>query len=139
MPVHDWDGIADGTFHALHTFWVAGLASTLNAGLLPAGYEAMPEQVVSDLHPDVLTLHRPAGPRPPAEGGLLLAEPPPQTRLRVRPDPGRRPPVRRRRTSTIAVRHGAGRRLVAILEIVSPANKDRGAHVRRLANKVVTC
>jgi hypothetical protein len=139
MPVHDWAGIADGTFHALHTFWVAGLAGRLNAGLLPAGYEAMPEQVVSDLHPDVLTLHRPAGPRPSADGGLLLADTPPQTRLRIRPDPTRRPQVRRRRTSTIAVRHGAGRRLVAILEIVSPSNKDRGPHVRRLANKIVTC
>lgn len=39
------------------------------------------------------------------------------------------------RTRSIAVRHVSGHRLVALLEIVSPANKDRARTVEDLATK----
>ncbi|MGL4550963.1 MAG: hypothetical protein ACRC33_07235 [Gemmataceae bacterium] len=56
MPVHDWAGIADGTFRALHGTWITSLVKALNHGVLPAGYRARPEQIISGTHPDVLTL-----------------------------------------------------------------------------------
>src|SRR5207249_1291600 len=39
---------------------------------------------------------------------------------------------------TVAIRHVSGHRLVALLEIVSPANKDRTRHVNELAVKAAT-
>jgi hypothetical protein len=41
------------------------------------------------------------------------------------------------RRRTLAIRHVSGHRLVAILEMVSPANKDRPEHVEDFAAKVV--
>jgi hypothetical protein len=38
----------------------------------------------------------------------------------------------------LAIRHVSGHRLVAILEILSPANKDRARYVNDFAAKVVT-
>jgi hypothetical protein len=43
-------------------------------------------------------------------------------------------PARRR---SLAIRHVSGHRLVALLEIVSPANKDRARHVEDFAAKAV--
>jgi hypothetical protein len=37
---------------------------------------------------------------------------------------------------TLAIRHVSGHRLVAMVEVVSPANKDRPAHVDELADKI---
>src|SRR5262249_39846459 len=47
----------------------------------------------------------------------------------------KRPPVRYRRR--IVVRHVRDHRVVALIEIVSPANKDRKSNVRDLADKIV--
>jgi hypothetical protein len=41
-------------------------------------------------------------------------------------------------TRTLAIRHERGHRLVALFEIVSPANKDRARHVEIFAAKVVS-
>jgi Protein of unknown function (DUF4058) len=45
--------------------------------------------------------------------------------------------VRARRRS-LAIRHETGHRLVALIEIVSPANKDRRKNVKELVNKAVS-
>jgi hypothetical protein len=37
----------------------------------------------------------------------------------------------------VAIRHVSGHRLIALVEVVSPANKDRAAHVEELVDKVV--
>ena len=39
---------------------------------------------------------------------------------------------------TLAVRHISGHRLVALMEIVSPANKDRASHLEEFAAKAVS-
>ncbi len=46
--------------------------------------------------------------------------------------------VARTRRRTLAIRHVSKHRLVAILEIVSPANKDRPRSVADFAGKIVT-
>jgi hypothetical protein len=61
-----------------------------------------------------------------------VAEAPP--RVRWRETVQQAALVRRR---TLAIRHVSGHRLVAFLEVVSPANKDRARHVEDFAAKAV--
>lgn len=136
MPVHDWTCVSAGTFHGFHTAWVTHLSETLNGGLLPEGYYAMPEQHGGRLIGDVLTLHEgkagePAPGQGQGQGGLAVAEVPPRVRVRLSPSPTARAARR-----TLVVRHVSGHRIVALTEIVSPANKDRVATVAELADKV---
>lgn len=138
MPVHDWTRVEAGIFHDFHTAWITELRSTLNAGLLPRGYYALAEQHAGGAIADVLTLH--ASPAPldrcapsPGTGGTALAEAPPRVRRRETIEPATLASRRR----TLAVRHVSGHRLVALLEIVSPANKDRPQSVQQFATKAV--
>ena len=70
---------------------------------------------------------------PPATGGVALADAPPRTRRRHTVEPAA---LARRRS--LAIRHVSGHRLVALIEIVSPANKDRSSHVEDFAAKAVS-
>jgi hypothetical protein len=137
MPVHDWTRVEAGIFHDFHTVWIGEIRSALNEGLLPKGYYALTEQHAGRLIADVLTLHvSPQSaaplPLPPETGGTALAEAPPRVRHRETLDE-----LALSRRRTLAVRHVSGHRLVALLEIVSPANKDRPEHVADFASKAV--
>ncbi len=130
MPVHDWSRVDAGIFHDFHQAWNAELRGALNSGLLPADFYALIEQHAGKYIPDLLALHAGPGlePLPNPAGGVAVAE--------VRPKVGRRltaPAVPQRRT--VAIRHVSGHRLVALIEIVSPANKDRAEAVRAFADK----
>jgi hypothetical protein len=136
MPVHDWTRVEAGIFHDFHTAWVAEIRSALNEGVLPEGYYALAEQHAGRAIADVLTLHAtPASsqslPPLPAAGGTAVAEAPPKVRRRQT----MAPPDLLGRRRTLAIRHVSGHRLVALLEIVSPANKDRQEHVAAFARK----
>src|SRR5881397_1744280 len=126
MPVHDWTRVEAGIFHAFHVAWIPGLQEVLNGGLLPEGYYALAEQHAGRSIADVLMLHASPPPRtaplplPPATGGVAVAEAPPKVRRKRVVDPAA---LARRRT--LAIRHVSGHRLIALLEIVSSANKDR--------------
>jgi hypothetical protein len=130
MPVHDWTRVDAGIFHDFHQAWNAELRGVLNDGLLPPDFYALIEQHAGRHIPDLLTLHAgpAATPLPPPQGGVAVAA--------VRPKVSRRltaptAPLRR----TIAIRHVSGHRLVALLEVVSPANKDRADSVRALPTR----
>jgi hypothetical protein len=138
MPVHDWTRVDAGIFHSFHTVWIGHLNTALNDGLLPEGYYALAEQHAGRPITDVLTLHASTVspqplPLPPATGGLAVAEAPPRTRRKHTVEPAAL--VRRR---SLAIRHVSGHRLVALVEIVSPANKDRPAHIEEFTNKVLS-
>jgi len=135
MPVHDWTRVEAGIFHAFHVAWVPEISRALNEGLLPEGFYALAEQHAGHAIADVLTLHAspaPVGPAPlpPATGGIAVAEAPPRVQRRQTIQSAL---LSRRRT--LAIRHVSGHRLVALLEIVSPANKDRLATVEQFAAK----
>lgn len=131
MPVHDWTPVDAGTFHAFHTALITHLSEALNDGLLPAGYYALPEQHGGRLIADVLTLQvPPAAPPPAGEGGVAVAETPPRVNRKLSLSPAARGSQR-----TLAIRHVSGHRIVALVEITSPANKDRAAHVAQFADK----
>jgi hypothetical protein len=137
MPVHDWTRVEAGIFHAFHVAWVPEIQKALNGGLLPEGFYALAEQHAGRAIADVLTLHvSPATfepmPLPPTSGGIALAEAPPRVERRRTVESALS--TRRR---TLAIRHVSGHRLVALLEIVSPANKDRQASVDQFTAKAV--
>ena len=138
MPVHDWTRVEAGIFHAFHLKWISELDKVLNSGLLPPGYYALPEQHAGSSIPDVLTLHTSPATSdrhslPPDTGGIAVADAPPTVQRQV--TVGAVALTRRR---TLAIRHVSQHRLVAILEIVSPANKDRARSVTDFAGKVVS-
>ena len=138
MSVHDWTVVDAGIFHAFHTAWITQLNAALNGGLLPRGYYALPEQHAGDTVVDVLTLHASPAlghpqPLPPVTGGTAVAEAPPHTRRKQTFEPAA---LSRRRT--LAIRHISEHRLIAILEIISPANKDRPRHVEDFADKAAS-
>jgi hypothetical protein len=138
MPVHDWTRVEAGIFHDFHLVWTATLRNVFNEGLLPHGNYALSEQHAGRLIPDVLTLHassEPENPRwlPPDTGGIAVAEAPPRVQKKLVVEPAGRGQRR-----SLAIRHVSGHRLIALIEIVSPANKDRLGHVADLVNKALS-
>jgi hypothetical protein len=132
MPIHDWTRVDHGTFHDFHSSWIIHLKEALNQGLLPPEYYALAEQVATRHQTDVLTLRADHSGAP---GGTLVAEAPPIVRLRARPravKPYRPSP----RTRVVNIRHVSDHQVVAVLEIASPANKDRKSSVADLAGKI---
>jgi hypothetical protein len=129
MPIHDWTRVEAGDFHHFHQRWVVALGDALNAGLLPRGYMAMVEQVTGRPIPDVVTLHAREAKGGP-EGGIAVATAPPTARLISR--------IERvnyaKRADRVVIRHGRGK-VVAIIEIVSPGNKDSRASLRTFVEK----
>ncbi len=138
MPLHDWTQVESGIFHAFHTAWIGEIQTALNGGVLPDGYYALAEQHVGQMVTGVLTLHTPPSregleplPRiPETDGGVTVADAPPQV---SRHETLENTVAELRRTLTI--RHVSRHRVVALLEIISPANKDRAEHVESFAVK----
>src|SRR5262245_15780348 len=137
MSVHDWTTVDAGTFHHFHGSWITHLSEALNGGLLPRGFYAMSEQHASLRIADILTLHT-GERRPPAEsrdsGKVVVAEPPPRVSRKMELQATA---AYRRARRTIAIRHTSGHRVVSMLEIVSPGNKDRQASVEEFVRKAV--
>jgi hypothetical protein len=137
MPVHDWTLVEAGIFHAFHTTWVPEIQKALNDGLLPQGYYALAEQHTGHAIADILTLNADASLEPfalpPDTGGIAVADAPPRVRRRQTMDQ-----TLRGRRRTLAIRHVSGPRLVALLEILSPANKDRPQSVEDFADKALS-
>ncbi len=136
MPMHDWTLVEAGIYHAFHHEWISEIFRTLNQGLLPEGYYALPEQVAAGFGPDVLTLQ---DQRPDADGGPgtgsaatgTLLQSRPQTRFTAKSDVE----FYRKKKSSIAIRHVSGDRLVAMIEILSPGNKNSRNHFRAFIDK----
>ncbi len=132
MPIHDWTRVRANQFHHFHQSWTTAICNTLNAGQLPSGYFAMIEQKAGGPEADVITLDLspPAGAMPP--GGLAVAEVPPKTQFVARSEAAHYA----RKANRITVRHPDGD-VVAIIEIVSPGNKDSRHAIRAFARKAI--
>lgn len=126
MPVHDWSRVRAGRFHHFHNSWLYRLSDALNGGVLPEGFYAAGEQVIGEIEPDVLTLQR-RGPRArPQEdwrttaGVVAVQEHPPAVRLTMQAEQA----VYLRKQDRIVIRTREQDRIVALIELVSRANKD---------------
>src|SRR5262245_24253357 len=130
MPMHDWTRVKAGTYHNFHYGWVAAIRDRFNAGLLPSGYFAMAEQIIGRPETDVVTLQIPHR----SNGGLAVLPERPKTRF-VFPLP---PDQERyaRKANRIAIHHELGE-VVAVIEIVSPGNKDRKRALQSFVDKAI--
>ena len=120
MPIHDWTRVYAGLFHDFHQSWSIRIKDALNAGLLPKGVQALVEQKAGPKEPDVLTVdaftepHRARNPN-----GAQSTMAPPATRIVRKSSKEFYSDLANR----IVVKHRLGR-TVAVIEIVSPGNKD---------------
>ena len=136
MPIHDWTRVSFGTFHNFHQGWMIALRDALNAGRLPEGYFAMAEQVVGRPEADVVALesesHNDGDGDSPPEGGGTATAVRPQTAFVLAAEEERYAS----KATRLAIHHGLGR-VVAIIEIVSPGNKNSRHALRSFADKAV--
>jgi Protein of unknown function (DUF4058) len=128
MPMHDWTRVRSGTYHILHYRWIATLMDRLNAGILPPECYALPEQKVSGVEPDVVTLSARDDRTRPDTGGVALA-PPKASHI----EKANRVHYARK-TDRIAIHHDTGK-VLAVIELVSPGNKDTKHALRSFARK----
>lgn len=144
MPIHDWTTVSAGTFHDFHHAWISELRKSLNGGLLPEGYYAQAEQVAAQVVPDVLTLQEigdssdPAAPSSGTNGdagGIAVAEAPPRVSLHEAAIEASILALRRKQ---LVIRHASGDRIVALLEIVSPGNKDKAVAIEAFVAKALS-
>jgi hypothetical protein len=129
MPIHDWTRVPAGIFHDFHQSWSIRIKDALNAGLLPEGYAALVEQRSGRVEGDVLAIEEPDELRGGEGSGVVATRP---TAAIVRRS-GRE--HYEERANRIVVRHRLGR-VVAVVEIVWPGNKDSRAAVRAFVEKV---
>lgn len=131
MPVHDWTSVKAGIFHHFHGAWIAQIAAAMNSGLLPEDHYALAEQIAGGFGPDVLTLALPKRRGDGASGGMATMElPKAQVRQRTfaDPEPGKR--------KSITIRHISNHRIVAVVELVSPGNKNTRHGVKAFVAKL---
>jgi hypothetical protein len=134
--MHNWCRVKAGTYHNFHVLWMSSITNRLNSDLLPPGYFAMAEQIVGQPETDVVTLQtgRAAGSRGASNGGVAVATVRPKTRF-VMTVPSEQERYARK-TNRIAIRHELGR-VVSVIELVSPGNKDRQHSLRAFVEKAI--
>ncbi len=133
MPLHDWTRVPSGLFHDFHQSWSIRIKDALNAGRLPRGISALVEQKSGPKESDVLAVEsRFKRPQSDSTGAAtaVATKPKPVTRF-----------VRRTtaetysaRANRIVLKHHLGR-TVAVIEIVSPGNKDTKRALREFVDK----
>src|SRR5438105_1583709 len=132
MPLHDWTRVPAGLFHHFHQDWSIEIARTLNRGMLPKGVSALVEQRSGPRESDVLAVERHRkGIRSSESSGLLMAEPPTAHVVRRT-----KKEIYAGRANRIVVKHHLGR-TIAVIEIVSPGNKDTPSALRDFTEKTI--
>ncbi len=138
MPLHDWSQVAAGLFHHFHQSWSIRITDELNAGLLPRGLAALVEQRAGAKEPDVVAIEGyetslgiPAVGLEDSLGGVVTLESPATSIVQRSTNE-----VYADRANQIVIRHHLGT-IVAIIEIVSPGNKDRMCAVRDFVDETV--
>lgn len=123
MPIHNWTRVDPGIFHHFHHGWIYEIKQRLNRGLLPPERYAIIERITRSRGPDVLVLPNPLvtslGVDEP-RGAIAVAEVPPRVRFHATSEPARYAET----ANAIVIRHSGNHRVIAIVEIVSPGNKN---------------
>lgn len=138
MPMHDWSLVKAGTYHNFHYRWIAAIMDQLNAGILPPGCFAMAEQIIGGPEPDVVALKLRDDHELTGTGGrastLVLADPvaEPCTSVVMRAEVENYA----HKANHIVVRHELGD-VLAIVELISPGNKNSVHAMRSIVDKLV--
>jgi hypothetical protein len=131
MPIHDWTRVPAGTYHFFHQRWIQDIADSLNTGGLPAGYFAMSEVDAKGPIPDLFALEDQPSMLPIGPPGIAVLDSPPRTRVVTR---GENTAGYARRADRLSVYLPQGA-LIAVIEIVSPGNKDNTNGLRAFVRK----
>src|SRR5581483_6341404 len=119
----------DCPWESFHSAWANTIVGRLNRNVLPENYRAIPQVHVGarvEIGAATFRLHEESA--APGNGVATAVWAPPQAKLAVAVDFGD--------TDTFEVQvRDETRRLVAAVELVSPANKDRATHRRDFAIK----
>lgn len=131
MPIHDWTRVPAGLFHHFHQDWTIELARALNRGRLPKGVAALVEQRFGPREAGVLAIEGHASRSESGDGGIATL-PPPVAQIVRRTQSGSFSD----RANRILIKHHLGR-IIAVIEVVPPGNKDSRAALRELVEKTV--
>jgi hypothetical protein len=133
MPIHDWSRVPAGLFHHFHQHWSIEIAATLNRGRLPKGVAALVEQRSGPRESDVLAIESrgKAYSRFGDDTGVATMIPP-VTRFVSRTTKQ----IYATRANLVVLKHHLGR-TIAVIEIVSPGNKDSRAALRDFVDKTI--
>jgi hypothetical protein len=140
MPVHDWRKVRTGKFHHFHNSWVYKLSDRLNSEILPPGFYAAGEQVSGDVEPDALVLEQsdlfPVRTESwhTASAVVAIAEHPPQVSITMEADA----PVYLSKKDRVVIRSADDDRIIALIEIVSKANKDSRHRFEQFLKKIAS-
>jgi len=133
MPMHDWSCVQPGIYHNFHYRWIAAIMDRLNAGLLPKGMIAMAEQIIGGPEPNVVTLQQNDIFFSGGNAATITEAPPqPNTQFVNQADVERYAA----KANRVVVRHSLGK-VVAVVELVSPGNKDSRHALRSFVEKTV--
>ncbi|MCA9111781.1 MAG: DUF4058 family protein [Planctomycetaceae bacterium] len=134
MPVHDWTRVTPNIFHDFHTAWLSEIRKSLNQGILPDDYLAALEQSAGNTVPDILTLEVDASDQEldridDPQGAVAVQERPPQVDVceDIELDVVRQ--------KQISIQHASGE-VVALIELISPANKRTPENLQIFKEKV---
>ncbi|WP_409214698.1 DUF4058 family protein [Prosthecobacter sp.] len=133
--MHDWSRVGAGIYHNFHYLWLSAITNRLNAGLLPKGTIAMAEQVIGGTEPDVVALqqnHISFSTEGRSAATMTEAPPQPKTQFVV-PLEAERYAAKAHR---VVVRHSLGK-VLAVVELVCPGNKDSRHALRSFVEKTV--
>jgi hypothetical protein len=131
MPIHAWSAAPPGLFHHFQQRWSVAICDSLNDGRLPDDCFALLEQNTAGLYQDVLTLQ--SGAVEPRTGGLAVADSPPRARFVQRAS---EEGTYATKANRVVVRNSAGR-IIAVIELVSPGNKNTRSALRSFVDKAV--
>jgi hypothetical protein len=123
MAIHDWSSVSAGIFHDFHLGWVTELQRVLNVGSLPRGYYAMTERtesVEAESSKEGTAIAQASSHAANMEMGCAVTMTETALLLRQR---------------RIVVRKDVNDEAIAILEIVSPGNKEKRAALDQFVDK----
>jgi hypothetical protein len=135
MPIHDWARAPAGFYHHFHRHWTGSISDALNAGRMPRGYFALLQHRSTAAVPGAIALGR--GPiskhAPDGSGGIAVAEAPLITRFTSHASDEE---AYAAKADRIAVYSPIGN-VVAIIELVSPGNKNSKHAIRAFIDKTL--
>jgi hypothetical protein len=133
MPLHDWTCVPAGLFHHFHQDWSIEIARTLNRGQLPDGVSALVEHRSGPLETDVLAIEgRDNRAVLGNDAGGVATQQAPSARIIRRSNKE----LYADRANRVVLKHHLGR-IIAVIEIVSPGNKNSRAAVRDFVEKTM--
>jgi hypothetical protein len=134
MPVHDWTRVHACIFHSFHCSWVVEISRALNRGILPPDYYALMERINQEPETGLRDLEGPAdGGEPDDEppGAIARSTAPPTAHFQARTEVG----VYAARASSIVIRHTSRHQAIAVVQLVSPGNKNSRYGLRSFVDK----